>query len=405
MAEKNGTHTPKTNPPRKKKKKTPGQKIVLILLIAVLVAAVVLLAVVGVSVWQVLDGGNDRPPADLSVFDTTPVGLRDKVAYYVFGLEGADKEAPFDALALICHDKENGSVQVLQIPVSTYIGKDHPVETVGQVWNNPKPLLWCENCRTDVPEDNKTVDGDKIRCGRCGEIVTERIGSSQGDLMSIFNDQMGMPVDQYFIMPHEGFKELVNTIHGIDVTLDTKWKVGDVTYPAGVNTLDGATALQYITTYEYKGTPESDIARIVRSRKVFAALVEKVCALESSKLYSILEGTDTYKMFGLQTGKNAIRTGNGSAAEDIRQIVDIFAAFKTISPENKVFYLLPGETAKVGTLSCYSMHRTDLAALLQETFNPYGEPVTESDLGLTELGSGKASDTKRATFAECLPQV
>ena len=125
--------------------------------------------------------------------------------------------------------------------------------------------------------------------------------------------------------------------------------------------------------------------------------------LESSKLRGILEGTDAYKMFGLQTGKNAIRTGNGSAAEDIDQMVKLFADLKQMSAENMVFYLLLGESAKVGKLTCYSMHRADLAALLQEAFNPHGEPVTESDLGLTELGSGKASDTRRATFAECLP--
>lgn len=398
------TQTPPTDPVRKKKKKkTTGQKIVRILLIAVIVAAVAFLAVCGVLAWQVLGGGDKQPPADLSVFDTTPVGLRDKVAYYVFALEGAEQGAPFDALALICHDKENDTLQVLQVPVATYIGEGHLVETIGQVWNNPKPLPWCEICRTDIPEENKTADGEKFRCGNCGEILTERVGSSHGELMSIFNDQMGMPVDQYFIMPHEGFIELVDTIHGIDVTLDAKWKVGDVTYPAGVNTLDGAAALEYITSYEYKSTPDSDLARIVRSRKVFAALVEKVRALDSSKLRSILEGTDSYKMFGLQTGKNANRTGNGSAAEDINQIVSIFAELKQISPENMVFYLLPGESAKVGKLSCYSMHRTDLAELLQSVFNPHGEPVTESDLDLTELGSGKASDTKRATFAECLP--
>lgn len=405
MAEKHARKTQaiQNNTPRKKKKKTTGQKIVLILLIAVIVAAVVFLAVCGVLAWQVLGGGNKQPSADLSVFDTTPVGLQNKVAYYVFGLEGAEEGAPFDALALICHDKENKMLQVLQVPVSTYIGEGHTVDTIGLVWANPTPLVWCDVCRKDVAAENQMPDGETVRCGSCGEIVTERLGSSQGELMSVFNDQMGMPVDQYFILPHAGFIELVDTIHGIDVTLDAKWKVGDVTYPAGVNTLDGATALAYITSYEYKSTPDSDLARIVRSRKVFAALIEKVRALDSSKLRSILEGTDAYKMFGLQTGKNAISTGNGSAAEDINQIVSIFAELKQVSTENMVFYLLPGESAKVGKLSCYSMHRTDLAELLQSAFNPHGEPVTESDLGLTELGSGKESDTKRATFAECLP--
>ena len=56
-------------------------------------------------------------------------------------------------------------------------------------------------------------------------------------------------------------------------------------------------------------------------------------------------------------------------------LAGMFGELAKVPLENIQFYVMPGEAAKKGNDTYYSIHKADLAALLQEHFNPYGEPT------------------------------
>ena len=125
-----------------KKKKSHGRMLVIVLLTVLMVVALVFLFLMGRYVYlQFFAPKEPVGKVDLTQFDTTPASDQDKVAYYVLGVLGAEATDPMESLALICHDKQKNTLNVLQIPRDTYLGESEQwaVKKVGEVWAKPKP--------------------------------------------------------------------------------------------------------------------------------------------------------------------------------------------------------------------------------------------------------------------------
>jgi len=109
----------------------------------------------------------------------------------------------------------------------------------------------------------------------------------------------GMPIHRYVRVNFRGFKEMIDAIGGI--TIDVEEPIRDAQYPdenygyknvlipAGLQHMDGETALQYVRT-RYGG---SDFARIRRQQKVLLAIRDKVLSLQ------ILPTLSPNKLIGL----------------------------------------------------------------------------------------------------------
>ncbi len=129
--------------------------------------------------------------------------------------------------------------------MDTYLGDSDlfAVKKTSEVWGNPKPVIWCEY-------EAKRVYSDEVADGKhtyCGHEVTEKAGSASGGLISIFNEQYAMPVDNFFLLPQEApSSRLVDLVDGVDVQIDSKQKLGGITYEPGVQTLGGQAALEYV---------------------------------------------------------------------------------------------------------------------------------------------------------------
>ena len=111
---------------------------------------------------------------------------------------------------------------------------------------------------------------DEVADGKhtyCGHEVTEKAGSASGGLISIFNEQYAMPVEQFLSAaaggPSSSWWILVD---GVDVQIDSKQKLGGITYEPGVQTLGGQAALEYVLQKD-KGVG-GDIDRLLRQRRV-----------------------------------------------------------------------------------------------------------------------------------------
>lgn len=367
----------------RKKKKGRANRIISIAAFVFLA----LLAILIIVLWQALTAGSgqqDKTQSDVNVYDTTPTALQGKVAYYVVGLLGEDETSPTEMLTLICHDKKKNTLNILEVPQDTYLGDSDlwSVKKAGYVWGNPAPLDWCDF------EGKRIFKAEIEEHKNAGHTVSQRTGSASYNLITVFNELFAMPVDQYFMIPQEGFVKLVDLVGGLDVELDESFKVRDTTYKKGVNTLDGEAALAYVLDRD-KGV-KGDVARILRQRQVFLALFQRLCAQSEEELTSESLGP-------VMRGSTPIRVNGDLATADIIQLVLDLAKIK---PENMTVQMIPGEVAAHNSDSYYTIHRTELVAQLNQYFNPYGETINESDVLITELATGGETNVHLQTLSE-----
>lgn len=97
----------------------------------------------------------------------------------------------------------------------------------------------------------------------------------------------GIPVDYYVLVTFDGFKQIVDTLGGIDI--DVPERVYDATFPtddygymeleieAGLQHMDGAQALRYARTRHQ----DADTKRILRQQLVLLAIRDKALQLDA----------------------------------------------------------------------------------------------------------------------------
>ena len=367
------TGAKKTN----KKRKMPPKKIMIIaILITIIVSMIVFLILAGRYVYNIVVPPKTVNNVSLTSHETTPEADQGKVAYYVLGLLGEENNSPTEMMSILCYDKQKKTINILQIPQDTYLGESGQWATklVSEVWGNPKPLDWCTSCRKQLTSAEITDGKHTV----CGTKVTQKTGSAPEDLLDVFNDQYGLPVDGYFLMPQKALVKLVNLLGGVDVNLEEAMTVGEIDYNTGVQTLDGDAALYY--ALNRKDGVSGDIDRLVRQRKVFLAIFQRLARQTKKQLEDDTLGP-------LMNGSTPICSYNTRA-----EMIDILLNVGVVKPASMTAYILPGETGKTGGVTYFAAHKAELLKLLNQSFNPYGTALTESDLGLTEIKKDGETD-------------
>ncbi len=386
-----------------KKKKPFAWKWVVFPVITVLVI-VGLLYILGVfdsTDGRSLDAGDMIPQTQLAAKDgvtVTPDAMRADVAYYVVGVTGERSTDTLDMVAVLCYDRRANTLSAVQMPVATYVGADtgFAAKALGDVWGHPQPLTFCSSHRTLLSEEEIENNAHK----GCGAAVETKKGSASGDLMRVFNVQYGLPAVNFVLIPREGLVELIDGLGGVDIRLAKKTTLDGTAYKAGVQTLSGRAAVTYATTYDYKKTPDSDRARMLRQRAVFAALLQRLAAKEPEDLFRLEDGA-TLGLFGdVMLGDNPVRFNSTSfgkarllniseqAAADVKatEAIARFAGLLSAVPLDKVtFSILPGESAKSGTTTVYSVNVAQTVQLLNEQLNPYGLTLDETTVTAPQL--------------------
>ncbi len=355
-----------------------------LLMISLVVFCVLLLVFIFVTARALTKttGKKDNSGSTVNTYDTTPVALQNKVAYYVVGLLGTEETSPTESLFLLCHDKKKKTINVLEVPQDTYLGESETwvAKKAGQVWGNPAPLDWCEF------EGKRIYKAEIEEHEAAGHTITQKAGSASYNVIAIFNEQYSLPVDGYFMFPQDAFIKLINLLGGVDVDLEAAVTLGETTYGKGVRTLDGAAALEYITKRD-KGV-QGDIARVKKQRRVFLALFQRLCAQSDEQLQKD-------SLLPLMGGSTPIRTR--VSTDDMLKLMK---EWRKVTPENMTAQLLPGEVSTFNSDSYYSVHRAELLTVLNTYFNPYDEPVTEADLQIAELAVGGKSEVYFQTLSE-----
>lgn len=385
-------------------------------------AGLIVLLVAGILLFNAFD--EEEKPAltarEMAEYTYTPDDIADDVSYFLLGVTGENIGDPMDMLAVMCFDRKADTISVVQIPVATYIDKNNgfAVDTIGDVWYNPQPEIFCSACRVRVSADER--DG-KVHA-TCGADLEERTGSSWLDLIRVINTQYGLPIDNYLILPRAGFAELIDALGGIDVELEKKTTLNDEPYAAGVQTLTGDAAVDYAITHNYKGTPASDRDRMIRQRQVIASLWDEIAACDMRDLYYVDEYGASKGAFGqLMVGENPVRFNTTSfgkarllsiseeAAADLKlsEAIARFAVQLGKVPLDRVtFSVLPGSAEKNGTVTVYSVNREQVISLLNEQMNAYGLYIDEDTVTAPQLAMDpKEVDAATVTLDTVLPQA
>lgn len=368
--------------------------------------AAVVLAVAVSTIYKNVTKGPSLTAREMVSYTVTPDSIAGKVSYFALGVLGENPTDRLDMVAVLCLDRKANTVSVVQVPVATYIGTDRgfAVSAIGDVWGHPQDIVWCDSCRCAV-SSNQMENGKHTNCG---SKLSTRKGSAFGDLCRVFNSQYGLPIDNYLVIPREGFIQLVDAVGGVDVNLDKNMTLGDVAYKAGVQLLSGKGAADYALMHEYKNTPATDRTRMLRQRQVFSALLERLSRYKVNELYYVDRNTGSTKgpIGQLMIGANPVRfdsssfgkarladCSEGAAADKkaSRALAEFVAELADI-PQNKVtFSILPGESVKSGAATVWSVNRAEVIKLLGEQMNPYGLTLDDKTVTAPQLKDKAAS--------------
>jgi LCP family protein required for cell wall assembly len=171
--------------------------------------------------------------------------------------------------------------------------------------------LWVEDPRgvrskiNEVYANNKNYTQDELRGGEA--------------LMSVTEDVLGIPIHYYAVINFALFKEVVNTLGGVDVMVDRTFtdywypvegketaplseRYETVTFEEGLRTMDGDTALKYVRSRKGTNGEDTDFARSERQQKVIAAVKEKALSLET--LVNPAKVVELYNIYVQQVDTN-----------------------------------------------------------------------------------------------------
>ncbi|MEG1650313.1 MAG: LCP family protein [Oscillospiraceae bacterium] len=246
-----------------------------------------------------------------------------------------------DVIILANVDLENKKAALLQIPRDTYVGDITATGKINAVYNKEKNEQNAIN----------TLDGQ-------------------------INKMMKLPIDNYVTITMEGFRKAVDEIGGVEVNLekemvfnlrDTDEKiVRTITLPAGVNTLDGTMADLFV---RYRDYVSADIDRMNVQRIFMAALMNKLSALSAPKLMSVTTAVYPY----LNTDFS------------IAELTSLAMKAKDFSADAITALRVPGEPAVRANQSVFTVHKKELADLLNLYMRPHSESVPPDELEAIEL--------------------
>lgn len=270
------------------------------------------------------------------------------VSYFlVMGLD--ESESLTDVIMVVCFDHDNNSASVLQIPRDTFVGTEINTGKTGKV-----------NAVYGHPREGEAKAKALMRC---------------------INQYFGLPVDHYVTFTLEGFRNVVDAVGGIEMTLDHRMLVGnsvsDEHYYLGPGTvlLDGEDAESFVR--HRNSYAMGDLGRVKAQRDFVIAFAKKLMNMSSGDMLNVAKTCFNEVTSDLSIG----------------DVLDYVNEVRELNFDNISFYSLPGQsktTTPKGLsqrLSYFSIHKSEYVDLINEHFLPYSEKVTVDDLKITELHS------------------
>lgn len=380
-----------------------------IILLSALAVLIIMIVIYVVS--QSRPAGPSLSSREFVEYTYTADDLCEDVSYYALGLTGEEDGDTMQSISMLCFNRRDKALSLLQVPVSMYIekGADFAVSTVGAVWSNPLGDTWCSTCRCRVAEDAR--EGEKHTV--CGTKLQTRPGSATTDFARIFNTQFGLPVDNYLVISPDGLATLIDQIGGVTLNVEKAFSLDGKDYKAGTTVLSGDAAVYYVTKFSYDGSVKSDFARMQRQRQLWAALLTRLSGYKVDELHNtdpkradvltaVMNGSDPIRFDSSSFGKSRLLgKANDSASDNTRYTMAMARFLHSLSAvplENVTCSILPGESAKKGSATVFTAYKEDTISLLNAQMNPQALTLDSTTVGLTELARTERADTYTATL-------
>ena len=274
--------------------------------------------------------------------ETPPPERMRRENVYTIMLVGRDQGlGNTDTIMVGVFDVDAGTVNVVSIPRDT-----------------------CANVESDPNKtETKKISGVYSRAGFDG-------------LRDAVSDMMGFPIDCYVSVSVNGFVQLVNTIGGVTFNVPHYMNYDDPTqnlhihFSAGEQYLDGYDAIKVVRWRQNNdGTNYGDIDRINTQQEFLKTVFKKCLSLEN-----LVTNLDDYIKIFQEYVKTDLSTGNMTwFAKEILKL-------KT---EDIHFYTMPSNyNDSIGGFSYGTVLVDEWLAMLNETFNPYDQPIELEDVDL-----------------------
>ena len=239
-----------------------------------------------------------------------------------------------DVMMLVSLNNKTNEMNVLQIPRDTYIQDLGSTEKMNSAY---------------------TAGGDE---------------SGIQNIVTVINKQFQLPVHYYMSVGCDDIITIVDKVGGVPINIPDKiiYEGGKV-IEAGEQVLTGEKAewlVRYRTAYV-----QQDLGRMKTQRIFLAACMAKAKDLGLSEVVGLIPTV----------------TNNISTDMSVGEMKDMAGVVLNFDMEKCTFYMLPGEgdvNSDRGE-SVYSMHKQEVADLLNEKFRSNGQYIDVSDLEVYEL--------------------
>lgn len=180
---------------------------------------------------------------------------------------------------------------------------------------------------------------------------------------STVENYLGIEIDNYAEIDFNGFKALVDALGGIeiDVEKDMKYRAEGIDLKAGLQTLNGDQALQYV---RFRSDAQADIGRIGRQQKFMRALAEQLLDLSSVwKLPQLISAI----------------TNNAQTDLTTEELLALATIYKDASIDNMQMEMLPGEGKYINNISYWIVDNDELTEIVDRFTNDEIETQTPAD--------------------------
>jgi len=276
-------------------------------------------------------------------FEDLKISDNEDVTYFlVVGCDWTSSKQT-DVIVVVCMDHKNDTVSMLQIPRDTYVNS-----------------------------------GGKIN----GVYVNAREGELKiNALRRCISNELALPIDHYVLFSIEGAVNVVDAVGGVSMNFPSAVRIENpldfgnyYSIGPGEVRLSGLDAIGFMR--KRYGSEEgyetgSDIGRIKQQRKFYSALFKELLGMSTSEVWKVANNCF-----------NQVQTDLS-----LKETVAFALSCKDLKMEDIHIYGLPGQSCYYNGLSYYSIHKDEYVEIFNKYFNPYGEKITEADVGMTEIYS------------------
>lgn len=342
--------------PKKSKKKIWITIVVILLVLATLISV----GIVSLMAWRPFDEKEPEPatggaePAT-KVEDLIDDSEPDKNTQY-FLVCGVDlSEDLTDIIMVVCYQYNENRATILQIPRDTVVSQEYSDGTtkINSVYGN-------------TPDGIRRID----------------------HLKDCLYDQLGISIDHYVLFTIEGFRDMVDTLGGVEIDNPRTIRVENhvdgsmMTLEEGLITLDGNMAESFIR--HRSSYVQGDIGRLQAQRVFYTAFAQKV--LNMSMIQTVTMATKIY--------------GDVMTDMSVGEILKYATHIKGIDLNTIEISILPGQDVTNNGFSCWTIHTDKYVELYNSMMNPDGIPFTADNVNAPQLRNSYDFDGEGTTLGE-----